>query len=118
VPGSRRPPFRSSIPRPATGGAITVEGWVADASLKAPASFSVVLAGPATFAMPAVADVAREDVAAALGSPDLARAGFGASGSIADVAAGEYSLQLLVEHQDGRRSLCATGVQVAVGGAG
>ncbi|MEN1940097.1 hypothetical protein WCE41_00555 [Luteimonas sp. MJ246] len=109
-------PRQQAVPVVA-GGSVVVEGWVADAALKVPAAFSVVLTGPGTYAIPGEAGVAREDVASALASPDLARAGFGVSGALSAVPAGEYAVELLVAHGDGRSSLCPTGVRLAVGQA-
>ncbi|MGY1528945.1 hypothetical protein [Luteimonas sp. A649] len=105
-------------PHAATGTTVLVEGWVADAALKVPAEFSVVLTGTGTYAVRSEAKVAREDVASVLGSPDLAMSGFGVSGSLAQVPAGEYTIELLVAHGDGRHSLCATGARLAVDPAG
>lgn len=102
----------------AAGGSVVVEGWVADAGLEVPAGFSVVLAGAGTWAVRGESTVLREDVASALGSPGLAMSGFGVSASLAGVPAGEYALDLLVAHGDGRHSLCATGVRLRVGAAG
>lgn len=101
-------------PHAATGDTVLVEGWVADAALKVPATFSVVLSGAGTYALRGEARVAREDVVSVLGSPDLAMSGFGVTGSLAQVPAGEYTIELLVAHGDGRNSLCTSGVRLAV----
>ena len=109
---------RGEAPHAARGSVVVVEGWVADAGLKVPAGFSVVLAGAGTWAARGESTVLREDVASVLGSPDLATSGFGVSASLAEVPAGEYAVDLLVAHGDGRHSLCATGVRLRVGAAG
>lgn len=109
---------RGEVPHAAAGGVVVVEGWAADAGLKVPAGLSVVLAGAGTYAVRGESTVLREDVASALGSPDLAMSGFGVSASLAEVPAGEYAVELLVAHGDGRHSLCATGVRLRVGAAG
>lgn len=105
---------KQQVPHASTGGTVLVEGWVADAALEVPAGFSVVLAGAGTYALAGKAGVAREDVASALGSTELSMSGFGVIGSLAQVPAGEYAIDLLVAHGDGRHSLCATGVRLAV----
>lgn len=109
---------KGAAPHVAGGGTVVVEGWVADAGLQVPSAFSVVLAGAGTYAVRGEPGVAREDVASALGSPDLATAGFGVTASLAGVPAGEYALDLLVAHTDGRHSLCTTGVRLRVAAAG
>jgi hypothetical protein len=107
--------------QPAAGRVVNVEagrdihltGWISDAAKQVPAKFTIVLSGPATYGVDAVAGISRPDVARALGSPALAKAGFNVSATLGSVAVGKYAVQIL-EDANGKPARCTTNTHVEV----
>lgn len=105
----------------AAGQAVNVEagrdirftGWISDAAKQVPAKFTIVLAGPQTYGVSGVAGISRPDVARALGSPALAKAGFNVSATLGSVAVGKYSVYF-IEDANGKPARCTTNTHVEV----
>jgi hypothetical protein len=98
------------------GGDLRFKGWVSDPAKRVPAQFTIVLAGPATYGVSAVAGIRRPDVARSLKAKDLANSGFDVLAALGPVAAGEYAVSI-VEDVGGKTALCATSTRVVVTGS-
>lgn len=107
--------------QPAAGRVVNVEagrdirftGWISDATKQVPSKFTIVLAGPGTYGVSGVAGISRPDVARALGSPALAKAGFNVSATLGSVAVGKYAVYF-VEDASGKPARCTTNTHLEV----
>lgn len=92
-------------------------GWVSDPSRRVPATFKIVLKGPAdSYGADAKADRPRPDVARSLKSEALANSGYNSVVSLAGVVPGEYEVGLMMD-AGGKQAYCRTPAKVLVVGA-
>lgn len=84
---------------------IALEGWVSTATLQAPPRLKFVLDGTSDFQITAVTGIARDDVAQAYGSTNLALSGFKTQLATFAVPAGDYSV-ILVHEDAGASVIC------------
>lgn len=105
------------VPVPmAPGRDVVISGWIAAPGNVVPASFRIVLAGPAVLAADATAGAGRPDVARVLKAESLANSGFNARVRLADAPEGEYTVSLATGDA-GSMARCETPVRIVVGGA-
>lgn len=78
---------------------VVFNGWIVDARQKVPSEFLIVLKGDATYAIKGTAGLERPDVANSVGAPSALMSGYGFVADISSIAAGRYSVHLLVPEQ-------------------
>lgn len=95
------------------GDVVMFAGWMGDAQGQVPAKALLVFKGAeGSYSLPLTGGGLRSDVAAALGLPGLGTSGYNQDGSVADVAAGAYSLSIV--HGGDTPVACALNVTVTI----
>jgi hypothetical protein len=96
-----------------TGDAARFEGWVATSDMHSAPTFSLVLDGATDYQLTGSTGVARDDVAKALSTDQLANAGFRIDVPSLAIPVGDYKL-VLVHQENGAWMSCETNQVLAV----
>lgn len=98
------------------GGDVEFRGWVTNPQKQTPPSFAVILSnGDKAYALRAETGLARPDVAKALGTSELANAGYAISAKLDNIEPGLYQVSLL-QDTNSTVSRCTTKIKLSIGG--